>query len=120
MTLGLVAVFPACLALVLLVVQAALIAHAHNVAGAAAQEGLRQARLYDGTPAAGRLSAQQFLTQTGSGLLTAATVEVTRTPDTATVQIRGRALSLLPGLHPTVEAVAVGPTERFVPDPGAP
>lgn len=112
-TLGLAAVFPACLALVLLVVQAALVFHARDVAGAAAQEGLRQARLYDGTAKAGRDRANEFLTQTGGDLLTDRTVQVSRGDEQARVEVRGRALSLLPGLHPRVGAVAAGPVERF-------
>jgi hypothetical protein len=119
-TLGLAAVFPACLALVLLVAQAALIAHARDIAEAGAQEGLRQARLYDGTADLGRRGARDFLGQTGDGLLTAVTVDASRETDRARVEVQGRALSLLPGIHPRVRAVAAGPVERFVPDLAAP
>jgi len=119
-TLGLAAVFPACLALVLLVVQAALLVHARNIAGAAAQEGLRTARLYDGTAATGEDRARGFLAQTGGDLLTATTVTVSRGDQRVRVQVAGRALSLLPGVHPRVGAVAAGPVERFVPDTATP
>jgi len=119
-TLGLAAVFPACLALVLLVVQAALVFHARDIAQAAAQEGLRQARLYDGTAAAGQQRAKGFLAHTGGDLFTATSVEVSRNDESARVEIRGRSLSLLPGLRPAVGAVAAGPVERFVPATGAP
>ena len=119
-TLGLVAVFPACLGLLLLVVQAALIAHSRDVAQAGAQEGLRQARLYDGSADLGRRAARTFLAQTGDGLLTAVSVQATRTTARARVEVTGQALSLVPGLHPTVQAVAAGPVERFVPDLAGP
>lgn len=120
-TLGLAVVFPACLALVLLVVQAALIFHARDIAQAAAQEGLRQARLYDGTADAGQQRAEDFLAQTGGrDLLGGSTVVVVRNNETVRVEIRGHALSLLPGLRPTVLAVAAGPVERFVPAASAP
>jgi hypothetical protein len=115
-TLGVAAVFPACLALVLLVVQAALIAHARDIAEAGAQEGLRQARLYNGTAELGRRAAHDFLGQTGDGLLTAVTVDATRDSDRARVEVRGRALTLMPGIHLRVRGVAAGPVERFVPD----
>lgn len=120
-TLGLTAVFPACLALVLLVVQAALVFHARDIAQAAAQEGLRQARLYDGTADAGRHRAEAFILQAGGGdLLTNTTVTAARDDESARVEVRGHALSLLPGLRPAVAAVAAGPVERFVPATGAP
>jgi hypothetical protein len=120
-TLGLAAVFPVCLALVLLVVQTALVFHARDIAQAAAQEGLRQARLYDGTADAGRHRAEGFLIQTGGDdLLTNTKVTVSRDDESARVEVRGQALSLLPGLRPAVAAVAAGPVERFVPATGAP
>jgi hypothetical protein len=119
-TLGLAAVFPACLALVLLVVQAALVFHARDIAQAAAQEGLRQARLYDGTADAGRHRAEGFLQTGGGDLLTNTKVTVSRDDESARVEVRGQALSLLPGLRPEVAAVAAGPVERFVPATGAP
>lgn len=116
-TLQLVVVFPAFLLIVLLVVQAALIWHARNVAEAAAQEGLRSARLLDGSSAAGQASARSFLEQTAGDLLAVPTVRVERDAMQARVEVRGRALSLVPGVRPRVVAAAAGPIERFVPDP---
>ena len=52
---------------VLLVVQFALWQHAVHVAGAAAQEGARAARLEGGTAAAGQAEAEQFLARLGPG-----------------------------------------------------
>ena len=116
-TLQLVAVFPAFLLIVLLVVQAALIWHARNIAEAAAQEGLRSARLFDGSAAAGRAGARSFLAQTAGDLLTVPSVAADRDSQRARVEVRGAVLSLLPGVRPQVQAVAAGPVERFVPGP---
>jgi Flp pilus assembly protein TadG len=116
-TLQLVAVFPAFLLIVLLVVQAALIWHARNIAEAAAQEGLRSARLFDGSRSAGQVTARSFLEQTSGDLLSAPSITVERDDRRARVEVRGQALSLLPGIRPQVEAVAAGPVERFVPGP---
>ena len=101
----------------LLVVQAALVWHARNIAEAAAQEGLRSARLYGGTSDAGQTRAQSFLTQTAGDLLTNTSVTVERTGERASVRVSGRTLSLVPGLRPRVGALAAGPVERFVPGP---
>jgi len=116
-TLQLVAVFPAFLLTVLLVVQAALVWHARNIAEAAAQEGLRDARLYDGSSAAGQARTRSFLAQTAGDLFTVTTVVVERDNEQARVEVRGRALSLLPGVTPRVDAAAAGPVERFIPGP---
>lgn len=109
------AVFPAFLLIVLLIVQAALVWHARNIAEAAAQEGLRTARVYGGTSDAGHARAQSFLAQAAGDLLTNTSVTVERTGEQASVQVSGRTLSLVPGLRPRVDAVAAGPVERFVP-----
>ncbi len=112
-TLDLAVVFPAVLALLLLVVQAGLLAHARSVARAAAAEGLRTARVYDGTAAEGRQRAERFLTEVGDGLLVDTRVRSTRSATDARVEVTGRSLSLLPGVHPTVSVSATGPVEIF-------
>jgi Flp pilus assembly protein TadG len=112
-TLNLVVAFPALLLLLLLTVQGALIAHARNIAQAAAQEGLRDARLYGGSQAAGQRTAEAFLTQTAGDLLTYRSVTTNRTATRARVEVQGRALSLVPGVHPVVTGHAEGPVERW-------
>lgn len=113
-TLNLVVVFPVFLLLLLATVQAALLWHARNVARSAAEEGLRAERLYDGTGAAGRQRAMQFLTETGGGgLLSGTSVTTARTVATARIEVRGTALSLIPGLHLPVDSVISAPVERF-------
>lgn len=116
-TLSTVVVFPAVLALILLGVQAGLLAHARDVARSAATEGLRSARLYGSTAAAGEARARTFLDETARGLITDTTVRAERGPSSARVQVSGRALSLLPGVNPTVRAEATGPVETFTPQP---
>jgi len=114
-TLNLVVAFPALLVLLLLTVQAALVIHARHLAQAAAQEGLRDARLYHGSQAAGQRTAEAFLAQTAGDLLTRRSVTAVRTPG-ARVVVRGTALSLLPGVRVDVVGRAHGPVERWVPD----
>ena len=112
-------VFPAFLLVLLLTVQAAMFAHARNVATAAAQEGLRAARLSTGSADAGRTTATGFLAAAGDRLLTAETVTADRAGGVATVTVTGRALSVLPGLALPIRAAATGPVERFTPDTGS-
>jgi hypothetical protein len=118
-TLNLVVAFPAVLLLILFTVQAALVFHAQHIAQAAAVEGLRNARLYGGSQTDGQQSAEAFLTQTAGDLLTRRTVTSVRDATQAQVDVQGTALSLLPGVHLTVRGHAVGPIERYRPDPGA-
>ena len=117
-TLELVVVFPAFLVVLLLTVQAAMFAHARNVATAAAQEGLRAARLAAGSADAGRTAAAGFLAAAGDRVLTTPVVTADRTAGVASVTVAGRALSVLPGLSLPVRAAATGPVERFTPDVG--
>jgi Flp pilus assembly protein TadG len=112
-TLNLVVAFPALLLLLLLTVQAALIAHARHIAQAAAQEGLRDARLYDGSQQAGQRTAEAFLGQVAGDLLTHRGITVDRGPTRARVEVRGQALSVIPGLRPVVTGQADGPVERW-------
>lgn len=111
-TLNLVVVFPVFLFLLLTIVQAGLYFHARHVALAAAQEGLRAARLYDGTAAGGQERASAFLTSVGTSL-TGEHVLASRDGLTARVEVKGAALTLLPGLTLHVDEVASGPVERF-------
>jgi Flp pilus assembly protein TadG len=115
-TLNLVVAFPALLLLLLLTVQAALVIHARHVAQAAAQEGLRDARLYGGTQADGQRTAEVFLAQTAGDLLTRRSVTTIRTATGARVVVRGTAISLVPTIQIDVVGRAAGPLERWVPD----
>ena len=53
-------IFPAVLLLIIAAVQAGLLFHARHLAQAAAQEGLRATRQYDGSTTAGQQAATTF------------------------------------------------------------
>ncbi len=105
-------------ALILLIVQTALYAHARNLSQSAAQEGLRAARLRAGSAATGQTAATSFLAATAGTLLTSPTVSAARSPTTATVTVDGHAAAVVPFLTLTVHSTAAGPVERFVPATG--
>ena len=60
-------------------------------------------------------AAEWFLDVAGN--ITEPQVTVTRTVDTVTVEVTGRAPRLLPGFDWEVTARAVAPVERFIPEP---
>ncbi len=109
---------PLFLLLVLGVVQFALWEHATHVAQAVAQEGLAAGRLEDGSGPAAVSEADAVLAQLGSGVLVGAQVSATRTADQTRVIVSGHAEEVLPFFTLPVRAVAVGPTEIFVPGAG--
>jgi hypothetical protein len=101
------------LTLVMLVMHASLFWYGQIVATRAAHQALDEARVLNGTEAAGEELAGQLLAQTG--VLESATVSVSRTDTNATATVQGQALSMLPGLTLTVTATASGPVERVEP-----
>ncbi len=115
MSLELVVVFPAVLLVLFLGVQIALYFHARNVALAAAQEGLRAARAENGSAALGGQRAYSFIRDAGgSSVLTAVSVDESRTPTQASITVAGSALEVIPFLPmPRVRQTATGPVERF-------
>jgi Flp pilus assembly protein TadG len=110
-----VIVAPAVFLLIMTVVQVALVAHARNVAEAAAQDGVATARRFDGSASDGSATATAALGALGPRMLTDRRVSVDRSPTTAAVTITGRVISLTPGLDLTITATASGPVERYVP-----
>jgi len=111
---------PALLIAVLTVIQIGLWFHTRHVALAAAQDGLRVARAYDGDETAARDRVLANLDDLAPTLLRDRTVDVHRGLDTATVSVRGTATSILGLFHLTVHEQARGPVERFVPAAGNP
>lgn len=109
-----VIVAPALFMMIMAIVQFALVAHAQNVAEAAAQEGVAAARLFQATEADGIAHASAALSHLGPRMLTSRNVSVDLTPTTATVTVSGTALSLVPFLHPTVSQTASAAVERYV------
>lgn len=95
-------------------VQVGLVAHAQNVARAAADEGAARARAFDGSAADGQERTEEYLSRLAKGMLPSRSVTVDRSPTSATVTVSGRVLSLVPGWHPTISESSTGPVERFV------
>ena len=112
-TVELVLTVPVLLLLVMLVVQLGLYWHANHVAQAAAQEGVRAARVVDGSADAGRERAQAFVARAAPTLLHDVGVNATRDGQTATVRVHGTVQALVPGLSLGVDVQSRGPTEHF-------
>ena len=106
---------PVLIALVLVPFQVALWWHAKQVADGAAREAIDAAQVVAATEADGVRAAQWFLDAAGN--IVEPDVTVIRTPDTVTAHVAGRAPRLLPGFDWRVTAYAVGPVERFIPEP---
>jgi Flp pilus assembly protein TadG len=117
LTLEIVIVIPVALTLTLLVVQYVMLWHARHVAEAAAQNGLRVARGYLSSAAAGQSSATEYLNATAGHLLScdAQCVHATRDLVTATVTVHATVKSVVPFGHFSVTEHATGPVERFTP-----
>lgn len=108
-----VLVVPVLLLLVMLVFQFGLWYHAEHVAQAAAQEGVRSARLEGGSAEDGRRRAERFLTRAGRKIVSAPVVSASRDSVSAEVRVEGHAVVLVPGLRLPVRAAATSPVERF-------
>lgn len=108
-------VMPVLIALVLVPFQVGLWWHAHQVAHAAAREAVDAAQVAEATEDDGIRAAEWFLDAAGN--ITEPQVSISRTVDTVTVQVTGRAPRLLPGFDWRVTAEAAGPVERFIPEP---
>lgn len=106
---------PALLLAIFAVVQAGLWFHARSLALAAAQEGVDAGRRYAASTDAGVLRAEAFLRQTAGDSLRTTTVSAAgSTPTTVRIEVRGRSLSVLPGVPGIlVKQWAQGPVERF-------
>ena len=109
-----VIVAPALLLLIMSVIQFALVAHARNVAEAAAQEGVTAARRFDATSADGRSKATEVLATLGPRMLRDTSVVVDRTPTAVTVTVAGSPLSFVPGFSHRIVESSSGPVERYV------
>ena len=104
---------PAVLLLVILVVQAGLYYHSHQRATAAAERAVAAARTPSGTESDGQAAAQLFL---NGAPLDGASVQVDRGAEEVEATVTGYAPQLVPGFSWLVEATAVAPAERFIPE----
>lgn len=109
-----VIVAPVLLTLIMFIIQFALIAHAQNVAEAAAQEGVAASRQFDASESHGTASAKAALSNLGPRMLSDRSVSVNRSQTTATVTVKGSVIALVPGYSHTIIETASGPVERYV------
>ena len=112
-TVELVLVVPVLVFMIMIVIQLGLYWHATHVAQAAAAEGVRAARVVDGTAAAGQARAQQFVAVAAPTLLHDVTVTATRNPQHATLHVRATVQAVVPGLEFTVDVATDSPVEQF-------
>jgi hypothetical protein len=106
---------PLLMLLVLLGVQFATWGVAQLAVQHAANHALQTTRIEGGTVAAGRADANAVLTQVAGSLVSDRQVDVTRTADTATVQISATAPRVVPFLTLSVSTTVTAPVERFRP-----
>ena len=105
---------PILLLVIFTIVQVGLWSYARSLALGAAQEGVAAGRAYGAAPHAGRDRAQAFLADVGGDSLVGGTVASAVDATTVRVEVRGRALSVLPGIPGLpVHQPAQGPRERF-------
>jgi len=113
-SIQMVLLMPALFLLLFLGLQAGLYYHARSVAIAAAQEGAREAGSQNGSQASGIAAAQQFLSQAGGpGVIVNTNVFGSRTATTATVTVTGDSMSVIPGIHVSINQSATVPVERL-------
>ncbi len=108
-------VMPAVLLLIMLSVQYGLWAHSQQLVSAAADIAVTAAAVPDGTADDATAAARSYLA--GAGNVTGLTVNVARSAGDVTVRITGRSPQVVPGFPMAVDAVAVGPVERFISEP---
>jgi Flp pilus assembly protein TadG len=113
-SIQMVLLMPALFSILFLGMQGALYYHARTVAIASAQEGARAAAGENGSAAAGAGAARSFIADAGGdGVLPRATVTGSRSATTATVTVRGRAMSVIAGWSLGITARASAPVERI-------
>lgn len=104
---------PALMVLIVLAVQFALWQHASAVTKAAAQEGVRAARMEGGSAMDGEAEARSFLSQAAPRIVVAPSVSARRSAAEARVEVTGGAIALLPWIRLPVHAVAASPVEEY-------
>lgn len=112
-TTEVVLLVPALLFLIMVVIQFGLWYHAQHVVLAAAQEGVRAARVEAGSAADGQVRAEVVLATLAQALVEEKRVTSVRESDVAIVEVRGRVTAVVPGLSLPVSARAESPLERF-------
>lgn len=113
LTVEMAVLMPTLLIASFLGIQAAMFHHAGSLASAAAREGVRVAAAEDGTRAAGIAEARAFTTDVAGDSLTNVTIGGSRSSTRASITVRGKALTVIPGWVPTVKKSATLPVERI-------
>lgn len=94
--------------------QTALHLHARDVAQAAAAEAVTAGTTTHGTNVDARQAGQDYIDSAGDGILTDATITVTRTPTTLTAIVVGHSLQVVPLLPtPTIRQTVSGTIEQI-------
>jgi Flp pilus assembly protein TadG len=114
-TIEMAIIFPVTLLIVFGIVQFGVWYHASDVAKAAAQEGVRAARVEGGSAQAGADRANQILDENARSLIGGRHVVPFRDQNEARVEVTGTCIRVvpIPGLSLPVHAVAESPVERF-------
>lgn len=113
-SIQMVTMLPLLFTVMFLGMQGALYYHARTVAIAAAQEGARVAGSEGGTGSEGAAAATGFVADAGGdGVIRSATVSSQRSATTATVTVRGTAMSVIPGWALAINQSAAVPVERI-------
>lgn len=114
MTLEISILAPILLLVIFTIVQVGLWSYARSLALGAAQEGVAAGRAYGAPPQAGRVRALAFLEAFAGDSLVGGTVASSVDAANVRIEVRGRALSVLPGVPGLpVRQHAQGPRERF-------
>jgi Flp pilus assembly protein TadG len=111
-SIEMVILLPALFAVLFLGMQAALYYHARTIAIAAAQEGARAAAANHARSGDGVAAANAYLADAGDSL-ESSNASAQRTATTATVTVRGHALSVIPGWRPVITQRASAEVERL-------
>jgi len=113
-SIELVILLPALVAVMFLGTQAALFYHARTVAIAAAEEGARAAGAENGRGSDGVEAAKDFISEAGGDdVLTSASASANRSATTATVTVTGNSLSVIPGWKLRITQSATVTVERL-------
>jgi len=115
-TIETVLTVPVLILVIMTVVQFGLWYHASHTAQAAAQEGVRAARIEAGTADDGHRRAQAFMTSAAPTLVSDVVITVRRNADTAEVEVHGQVAAVVPFIRLPVAGHASGAVERFRPD----
>ncbi|MCH7229956.1 pilus assembly protein [Glycomyces sp. L485] len=106
---------PMLLLLVLAIIQAGLLVHAHHIAQAAAHTALDAARAELADGGTGTTAAEASLQRNASRALEDTGVSVWRGPETVTVTITGQTVRIVPLFDLPVEVTVTGAVEHIEP-----